>query len=236
MHEGHRSRLRDLYFEHGIGALNDYQVLELLLSFSIPRKDTNPLAHQLLERYGTLTRVFEAERLDLADVPGVGENSAALIKLVGDVTRLIHMKRSGGVRLRTLADRARYCITLLASHPYEAMYLISLNKNKSFLHADKISSGTLSETVIYPRIAVECALRHHAYSVILTHNHPSGNITPSRDDILTTQRIKEALEPIGIGLEDHIITGRDRAYSIYNAFELTSADLGKEETLAAEAP
>jgi DNA repair protein RadC len=234
MHEGHRSRLRELYFEQGLDAMQDHQVLELLLTFSIPRKDTNEIAHTLLERYGTLDKVFKADLLDLRDVSGIGENSAALIRLFGDVARRIGMRKQAE-KLRTGSEIARYCLTLLSMQKYEVMYLISLDKGRSILHADKISSGTLNETVIYPRIAVECALRHHAYCVLLTHNHPSGNITPSRDDIVTTRSIKEALEPIGIGLLDHIITGKDRAYSMIGASELTPFDPAPE-TIAAEAP
>jgi DNA repair protein RadC len=234
MHEGHRSRLREQYFENGLDAFNDHQVLELLLTFSIPRRDTNELAHTLMDRYGSLEKVFEADHLDLRDVAGVGENSAALIRLFGDIARRIGMKKKTE-KLKTRPEMARYCMTLLSLQQYEVMYLISLDKGRAILHADKISSGTLNETVIYPRIAVECALRHHAYSVLLTHNHPSGNVAPSRDDIITTKRIKEALDPIGILLEDHIITGKDRAYSIIDASELTPFDFAPE-MIAAEAP
>lgn len=236
MHEGHRARLRELYFENGLDALNDHQILELLLSFSIPRKDTNELAHSLLDRYGSLPQVFSAEKQDLSDVSGIGENSAALVKLIGDVTRRISMSRYENARLKTSLDAARFCISLMSLHKYEAMYVISLDKSKKVLHSDKISSGTLNETVVYPRLVVECALRHHAYRVLLTHNHPSGNIMPSSDDIHTTARIAEALEMIGISLEEHIITGRDCAYCILGRSELTQTVLFQSDMLAAKAP
>ncbi|OQB23480.1 MAG: hypothetical protein BWY11_01779 [Firmicutes bacterium ADurb.Bin182] len=225
MHEGHRARLRKSYIESGADVLEDHRLLELLLTFSIPRKDTNELAHLLIDRYGSLKAVLSADIRDIQAVEGIGENSAVLLNLAGDIIRRIGMGRSESIKLKTASDAARHCIALLSRQKYEAMYVLSLDKNKKLLHADKISSGTLGETVIYPRLVIECALRHHAYSVILAHNHPSGGVTPSKDDIQTTSRISEALGAIGIRLEDHIITGGDRAYSIAGETELSGQDL-----------
>lgn len=214
MHEGHRERMRETFMRQGASALHDHQLLELLLMYSIPRQDTNPVAHELLRVFGSLQALFQADVYELMKVEGVGEKSAILISLVGAMIQRKEEKRTEAQRLGTPADAISYCKTLFIGEKYETMFIISLDKNFKVIYCDKISSGTLTETAVYPRIIVESALRHSANSILLTHNHPSGDINPSTHDIDTTLLILNALEPIGIRLHDHIIIGKDGAFSM----------------------
>ena len=213
MHEGHRERLRQTYLEQGIDAFHEHQALELLLTFAIPRKDVNELAHRLIAQYASLSGVLNANPYDLKREPGVGVQAAVLLSLVGALKKKESEPREA-VRLLTPMDAARFCRTLFLGKRYEAMYAVSLDKKRRVLHSDLISSGTLLETAAYPRLVAECALRHGANSVVLAHNHPSGDPAPSREDLETTKFMACALEPLGIALNDHIIIGTNDAYSM----------------------
>lgn len=214
MHEGHRQRMYDTFIKQGDAAFHEHQLIELLLSFSIPRRDTNPAAHALLESFGSLRAVIQADPHELMQIEGIGEKSAILIALVGSLTRRAQDEESGQMRIKTPADAALFCKKLFLGQRYEAMYVVSLDKKLKVLYCEKISSGTLTETTVYPRLAVESALRHGANSVLLTHNHPSGDLTPSTNDVDTTLMILKALEAIGIKLHDHVIVGSGNAFSM----------------------
>ena len=215
MHEGHRERLRKSYLAAGGDALHDHQLLELLLTYSIPRKDTNPLAHRLLKAYGSLEKVLSADPRELMGQEGVGESTAVLLSLVGTAAgRCLIPKQEKTVSLANPAAAAEYCRGLFFGARYEEIYVISLDAKHNLIHADKVASGTLNETVIYPRLVLECALRHGAASIILSHNHPSGDPKPSGEDIGTTHKVYEALNTVGIALFDHIIVGRSSVFSM----------------------
>lgn len=213
-HEGHRKRLKQTYMEHGDKCLHDHQTLELLLTYCIPRSDTNPLAHRLLDAFGSLEAIFKAEPRELMGEKGVGENTAILLSLVGGMFNRVRSQSLEVECLNTPNAAAQYCVSLFYKHRYEAMYVISLDKKLRAIHADCISSGTLTETMAYPRLVVERALIHKADSVIITHNHPSGDPTPSVMDLEATQRILQAVKPVGIMMYDHIIVGDRTAYSM----------------------
>ena len=229
IHEGHRQRLRESFYAQGADAFHDHQLLELLLTFSVPRRDTNETAHRLLDVFGSLNNVFSANLFDLRNIPGVGIQSALLISLVGALMRRSSKPVVDGDRLDTPALAAAYCMRLLGDKKYETLYVISLDKNLKVLYADCISSGTLTETAVYPRLVVESALRHRAHSVIITHNHPSGNVMPSPEDISSTMQILKALEMIGIRLHDHIITGKGTSFSMVRDSALSQTQSADSE-------
>lgn len=233
MHEGHRKRLRDTYLQSGADALHDHQLLELLLTFSIPRKDTNPIAHALLSAFGSLEDVLRADVNELMKIDGVGESTAVLLSLVGDMPTRMAYDKSKPVRLATPKDAMAYCRALLLQQRYEVMYIVSLDKNLRVLHCEKLSSGTLTETAVYPRLVVESALRHSAHSILLAHNHPSGDLTPSKADVEATAMVLRALEPIGIRLHDHIIVSKNGAFSMARDSLMPKAE--EATTLAAVA-
>jgi DNA repair protein radC len=234
MHEGHRERLRQTFLEHGASTLHEHQLLELLLTYAIPRRDTNPLAHSLLAAYGSLDKVLAANPYDLMRQEGIGRQAAVLLALAGAL-----MQRGGAARpekaaLNTPEAASRYCMALLAGAKYEETYVISLDKRRAVLHADKVASGTLGETVLYPRLVLECALRHGANSVILTHNHPSGNPQPSSEDVKTTRSVYDALQTVSITLHDHIIVGDGCTYSMVRGAVLRSGEVPEERRRIAE--
>ena len=212
MHEGHRERLRKRYIENGFEGLAEHEQLELLLTYVLPRRDTNPISHNLIDKFGSLSAVLEANVFDLMQVEGVGERMAAFLCLCGELRRMPE-KEIQKMHLRTPGEAFAYCRCLFKAAQGEQLYLISLDKNKRVLHADLITRGTPTRTAMYPRLVVECALRHHACSVIMAHNHPSGDVRPSREDVDATLAVRNALSSIDIPLFDHLIIGRGKGYS-----------------------
>jgi len=206
MHEGHRSRLKNRFLEDGLDGFQDHQILELLLFYAIPRKDTNELAHSLINQYGSLSGVLEADPKDLAKTAGLGGNSAILLALIPSLARL-YLKDRWGTRpnIDSTARAGEYVLTLCSGRTYEVFYVICLDAQHKVIYPALVHEGTIDQAPVYPRIIVETALRHKAHSVILAHNHPGGSPTPSPQDIEVTKRIQIALEPISISVLDHII-------------------------------
>ena len=215
MHEGHRKRLRERYIENGFAGFADHEILELLLTFAIPRRDTNDLAHQLMNRFGSLQSVFRADIHDLMQMPGIGESAAVYLKMQGDLLHQLSVRSTVKRRekISTPASAALFALNLTEAERYEAVYVVSLDKNLRFLHAARLFTGTLTETPLYPRRVVETALQHQAHSILLVHNHPSGDPTPSESDLSATEVIRQALHNIDIRLFDHIVVGRGIVYS-----------------------
>lgn len=206
MHEGHRIRLKNRFLEEGLDGFEDHQILELLLFYAIPRRDTNEIAHSLLTKYGSLSGVLEADPKDLALTPGLGENSAVLLALIPSLAR-IYLKDRWGIKptLDSTAKAGEYILTLCAGRSYEVFYVICLDTQNNVIYPALVHEGTIDQASVYPRIIVETALRHKAYSVILAHNHPGGTPVPSPQDIEVTKKIRVALESISISVFDHII-------------------------------
>ncbi|NLD48434.1 MAG: DNA repair protein RadC [Clostridiaceae bacterium] len=206
MHEGHRKRLKERFLREGLDNFEQHQILELVLFFSIPRKDTNEIAHNLLLKYGSLSGVFEAEFKDLIDTPQIGENTAFLLTLIPDLARrYFNDKWRDKKELNSSTKAGEYAATLFTGRQYEALFVISLDAQNKVNYAELVHEGTINEAPVYPRMIVESALRHKANSVILAHNHPGGSLSPSRADIEATERIRAALEGISIKVVDHII-------------------------------
>jgi DNA repair protein RadC len=180
----------------------------------VPRKDTNELAHTLLKKYGSLSAVFEAEPHDLAKTPGMGMHSAIMLSIIPSVAR-VYLKNKWGDRPRlcNTTEAGKYLISLFAGEKYEAFYLICLDAQNRVNYNALIHEGTIDQAAIYPRIIVEAAIRHQAYSVILAHNHPGGSINPSLHDIETTKEIVNALKTIAVAVMDHVIVAGDQFYS-----------------------
>ena len=236
VHSGHRRRLRQTYTEQGPESMHDHQLLELLLTYAIPRQDTNPLAHRLLSRegFGSLDGLFAADVAEMMKVEGVGEATAVLLSLVGSMGRRTAAQKLRGKRLNTPHAAMEYCKALSFKGNNESMYVISLDKSHRVLNADRISTGTPGEVTLYPRTVVEIALRRGAQNIMLCHNHPSGDLRPSREDLNTTSLIIGALTPIGIVLNDHIIVGGGSAYSMSQQMHQLNERTENELVVAAE--
>ena len=214
VHAGHRKRVKARYLSEGLDAFEDHQVLELLLFYSVPRKDTNELAHRMIKEFGSLAGLFEADAKDIARRCGVSQHTAILVSLIPSLSRRYFLGKWGEKPIMNSTSKAgEYAVSLLAGRIYEVFYVICLDTQNRVNHADMVHEGTINEAAIYPRLIVETALRHQASSVIIAHNHPGGSTRPSAADINVTKRIVTALESISIKVLDHIIVAGDRYLS-----------------------
>jgi DNA repair protein RadC len=214
VHAGHRQRVKARYLAEGLDAFEDHQVLELLLFYSIPRRDTNELAHRMIREFGSLAGLFEADAKDIARRCNVSENTAILVSLIPSLSRRYFLGKWGEKPIINSSSKAgEYAVSLLAGRIYEVFYVVSLDTQNRVNYADMVHEGTINEAAIYPRLIVETALRHQASSVILAHNHPGGGIKPSGADISVTNKIVSTLESISIKVLDHIIVAGDRYFS-----------------------
>ena len=206
IHKGHRERLKQRFLEEGLGNFTDIQVLELLLFFAIPVKDTNPLAHALLDHFGSLSQVLEADVEELKKVPGIKDHAATLLALVTQLCRYYQVSSAQQNQvLTTLEDCGRYLVPRFFGRTKETVFLLCLDAKCKVLCCKEIGEGSVNSASISVRKVVETALAANATTVVLAHNHPSGIAVPSNEDIQTTQRIAAALYAVEIHLADHIV-------------------------------
>lgn len=208
---GHRERLRDRLLAAGAEALPDYELLEFLLFGARPRGDVKPLAKALLQRFGSFAAVLGADKEALTDVPGMGEASAALLLAVRAaalrLTRAELQQRPVIGSWQALID---YCTAAAGYAAVEEFRLLFLDRKNALIADEQQQRGTVDHTPVYPREVVKRALALSASAIIMVHNHPSGDTTPSRADIDMTRSVAKALAAVGITLHDHIIIGRGR--------------------------
>ena len=210
IHEGHRERMRKQLKTSGMDSLSDVQVLEMLLYYAAPRGDTNPAAHALLKRFGTLDGVFSAPETELRKIDGVGEVAAQLLLLVPQVARRCLMSRSTQIQvLDTTSKCGQYLLPFLHGEREEVVYLLCLDAKCKALDCVLIHRGGVNVASIAARKVVKAALDSNATSVVLAHNHPSGLALPSQEDKQTTMVLKAALDAVGVVLADHIIVADD---------------------------
>ncbi len=214
LHEGHRQRVKTRYLTEGLDAFEDHQVLEMLLFFCIPMKDTNELAHKMLKEFGSLSGLFEADPKDICRRCGVSENTAILLTMIPSLARRYFKGKWGDKPVLNSSSKAgEYAVSLFAGRTYEAFFVICLDAQNRVNYSALVHEGTINEAPVYPRVIVEAALRHQANSVILAHNHPGGTLQPSSADLEITKRIVAALEAISINVTDHIVVAGDRYIS-----------------------
>ena len=208
-HAGHRERLRERFLKGGAEAMPDYEMLELVLFAAVPRRDTKPLAKALLARFGSFAEVIAAKRERLMEVEGVGEAVVNQLKIVeAAAQRLARGKVLGRPALSSWAALLDYCMAAMARSQTEEFRVLFLDR-KNVLVADEVQSkGTVDHTPVYPREIVRRALEHGASAIILVHNHPSGDPTPSRADIDLTREIAAAAKALKIAVHDHLVIGR----------------------------
>ncbi len=206
---GHRARLRTRLLERGGGALADYELLEMLLYGSHARRDTKPIAKTLLKRFGSLAGVLKASDRELRAVEGLGDASLAAFRLTLELAARFTLAEAKGQSVLNSWDKLlAYCRVQLAHEAVENFHLLFLDQ-KNFLIADERQQrGTVNHTAVYPREVVKRALELNATALILVHNHPSGDPTPSKADIAMTREIKEAAEKLSIQIHDHLIIGK----------------------------
>ena len=214
LHEGHRQRVKTRYLTEGLDAFEDHQVLELLLFFSIPMKDTNELAHKMIKEFGSLAGIFEADSSDICRRCGVSENTSILVSLIPSLARRYFKGKWGDKPVLDSSSKAgEYAVSLFTGRINEVFFVICLDAQNRVNYADLVHEGTINEAPVYPRVIVETALRHQSNSIILAHNHPGGTLQPSNADLEITKRIVTAIEAISINVVDHIVVAGDRYFS-----------------------
>ena len=209
-HDGHRERLRKRFLAQGLENLQDHEVLELLLFYALPRRDTNNLARTLLKHFGSIAAVLEAPLPELKKVGGIGDNAAVLLHLITPLSRRYLLSRSEkGVSLTSTQACGEFLLPYFFGSTEEMVYLLCLDAKCKVLACRLLQSGNVNSATISLRKAAEIAMNSNASSVVLAHNHTSGLALPSKADMETTALLKSTLEPLGILLADHIIVAEN---------------------------
>jgi len=213
--EGHRKRLRDKFLKAGIEALHDYEIIELLLSLGTPRKDCKEQAKAAMRKFKGLQDVLEASLDELQQIKGIGPVNAFGIKLFQAVSerylkdKIVRKKRT----LKSTKEIFDYLYQTLQKEKEEVFKVLYLNNANRILGVEEISRGATDQAVVYPRKVIKSALDRNAAKLIFAHNHPSGNLNPSDQDIQITRKLKKACNSVEVKLVDHIIVGRKDYYS-----------------------
>jgi len=206
IHKGHRERLKQRFLEEGLDNFTDIQVLELLLFYAIPQRDTNPIAHALLNQFGSLSGVLEADVTQLKKVPGISDHSATLLALVTELCRYYQVDSAQRMEILTTLDACgAYLVPRFFGRTKETVFLLCLDAKCKVLCCKEVGEGSVNSANISVRKIVETALSSNATTVILAHNHPSGVAVPSAEDIQTTRRVAAALRVVEVHLADHIV-------------------------------
>lgn len=206
IHKGHRERLKQRFLEEGLDNFTDVQVLELLLFYAIPQRDTNPIAHALLDYFGGLSQVLEAGVEELKKVPGISDHSATLLSLVTQIARYYQVDCAQRVECLTSLDACgAYLVPYFFGRSKETVFLLCLDAKCKVLCCREVGEGSVNSASISIRKIVETALGANATTVVLAHNHPSGVALPSEEDVQTTWRVAAALNAVEIHLADHIV-------------------------------
>ncbi len=213
-HSGHRARLRKRFLETGLDGFAPHETLELLLTFVIPRRDTNPIAHALLGHFGSLHSVLEASCDDLCQVDGIGESAAVLLKMVLPMARRYQKSKQGeAARLNNPAACKAYARALLMGERCEHFEVIAMDARGRVLGRERVASGDESEAVVSPRKVIGALLRLGAAQAVVAHNHPEGGTEASAGDIALTKQLHCAMAGVNIVLYDHIIIAGAEAAS-----------------------
>lgn len=206
LHDGHRDRLRKRYMAEGLDHFTEVQVLELMLFYCIPRKDTNELAHRLLERFGSLSQVLDTRQEDLMQVEGIGENAALFLSLFPSVARYYDTNQASRVTvLKDVDECGKYLLGYFKNRINETVFLLCLDAKRKVLCCQMVGEGSVNSAGVPIRRVVEMALAANATTVVLAHNHPSGLALPSREDVMTTRRLAAALDGVDVILADHLV-------------------------------
>jgi len=214
-HAGHRQRMRERFQKHGLEGFAPHEVLELILFYAIPQRNVNPLAHRLIGHFRSLHRVLDASVEELQQVEGVGEYAATLLSLFSHTGRAMERSRySSATRLGSYDQIADHCLGLLSGLDHEEFYVVCLNAQNDLIHDERIASGTVNSVNASPRLVLDALVKHKAAAVVLCHNHPSGSLVPSAQDMVLTRKLADLLTGIGMPLHDHVIVSRGHKLSM----------------------
>jgi len=206
VHDGHRERKREQFLRHGADSFADHELLELLLYSAVPRRDTNPLAHDLINYFGSLHAVFSAPAEELQKFSGISQSGAVLLKLIPSIYRRAALSAGENEQiLDTVEKIGRFFVDLYVAESCEIMYQLCLDGKGKKKGLYKLGEGDLGSVGLNIRQIMENTLRSKAVMVVLAHNHPSGVALPSHEDRVATRMVREALETMGVRLVDHVI-------------------------------
>jgi len=219
--QGHRERIKEKFLKNGIDGFAEYEILELLLTYCIPRKDTKPIAKELLNKFKSLDNVFKADFDKLSAIDGLGKNSIVFLKLIGDLPSIIYKDE---LKNKKLVDKEtlkisnkdvllKYLRNKIGYEEIEKFYVLYLSSSNEVIEFEENSVGTLDRSSVYPREIYKKVINLNAKSIILAHNHPSDNITPSKSDIELTNEIAKGLKNFGALLIEHIIITKNSYFS-----------------------
>ncbi len=215
VHDGHRERLRARFAEHGLESFNELNAVELLLCYAIPRRDTNEIAHRLLDAFGSLSGVFQASMQELTSIPGIGENAATLILMVPQIVKKAHVSKAKEIKIiRNSTDAGNYLLPYFLDEPDEIVMMLCLDNKRAVICCREMGRGVVNCVDANIRRMVETALKVKTTTVIVAHNHPNGVALPSREDDNFTRTLYRSLGLLGITLEDHIIVANDEFVSL----------------------
>ena len=219
--QGHRERIKEKFLKNGIDGFAEYEILELLLTYCIPRKDTKPIAKELLNKFKSLDNIFKADFDKLSAIDGLGKNSIAFLKLIGDLPSIIYKdelknKKLVNKEILKISNKdilLNYLRNKIGYEEKEKFYVIYLSSSNEVIEFEENSVGTLDRSSVYPREIYKKIINLNAKSIILAHNHPSDNITPSKSDIELTNEIAKGLKNFGALLIEHIIITKNSYFS-----------------------
>ncbi len=215
IHDGHRQRLKEQFRRNGLDSFTDVQALELALFYCIPRKDTNPIAHSLIEHFGSLSQALEAPVEELVKVPGISESSALYLRMITELGRYYLVNRATQHTILPTIDKcAEYMVPFFFGRRVETVFLLCLDAKCKVLCCKEVGEGSVNFAGLSVRKIVETALGANATTVVLAHNHPSGVAVPSGEDLQTTRRLAMALQAVEVNLADHIIVADDDYVSL----------------------
>jgi len=212
--KGHRERLRKRFLKSGLSGFHDYEIIELLLTYALCRRDVKPLAKALIERFGGLRGVFDASLEDLRSIKGIGKSSAVLIKLLKvGADEYLKEKIKGKEVLSSLGDVLDYFRHALSGEKIEKFMAVYLNTKNRIVGTEVLHEGTIDQAAVYPRQVIEGAIRNAASAIIFVHNHPSGDPSPSPEDRAITESLSRAAAAVDIAVHDHVIIGCNSHFS-----------------------
>ena len=213
LHKGHRNRLRERFLKQGLENFQPHEIIELLLTYSIPRKDTNETAHNLIQTFGSFRSVLDSKPAFLKQVDGVGESSAVFLSMIGQICELYYSNNFKQTDLSNKRDIIDFCVNFMRTKKVEEVYMLCLDTSSTILNCVRLATGNPETAVVERRTPIEIAIQNKASQIVLTHNHPNRSADPSFNDDDFTQDIIQQMLSCGIDVIDHIIVGKDSFFS-----------------------
>ena len=205
IHGGHRERLRERYLSQGLDTFAPHNVLELMLFYALPRRDTNVIAHRLLEEFGSFSEVLDASVEELESVEGMGRGAAVFLKMIPDIQRYYVNDKQRDDKVRGEDEIFDYIYDRLSMLNEEQVMFVCVDNTMKMISADIVNKGSVNSSAVNIRSIMNLALKHNAVAGVIAHNHPRGLALPSQEDLLTTKRVSDALSTINVRLLDHVI-------------------------------